>query len=151
MSLQPPPNYLKRIVVVLGLGVAFIVMASIFTPERSPAGSPRRTGDHARSPLQRQDGGAGANARSQAAIVSADAHDGLRSLGVIESGRYLIAIFATDVGPRYTIFDGESQQELGTLLTAAQVQQLLPDVDLSTLDFSSSSENQPLMLAEPLE
>jgi hypothetical protein len=142
MSLQPPPNYLKRIVVVLGLGVAFIVMASIFTPERSPAGSPRRSTNGAAE---------GARARTDAAIISADAHDGLRSLGVIESGRYLIAIFATDLGPRYTIFDGDSQQELGTLLTAAQVQQLLPEVDLSTLDFSAPSAQQPLMLVEPRE
>ena len=143
MSLQDPP-FVKRIAITLTLGCAFIVMASIFTPERSRAGSTaHRAGRQNARVIQPRSAGA------TQAIVSADAHAGLKSLGVIESGQYSLAIFATDLGPRYTILRTDSAEELGTLLTAEQVQQLLPELDLTSLDFTAPADLQPLMLAEP--
>jgi hypothetical protein len=152
MSHQTHGNLIKRIAITVALGVAFIVMASIFRPERSTAGNNQRrqrpapkavpTSEPAQPSLNASDG---------LALLSADAHAGLRSLGVIETGRYLVAIFATDLGPRYTIFDAQSQHELGTLLSAEQLSQLLPEVDLTSVDFSVPTDQQPLMLAEPRE
>jgi hypothetical protein len=143
MSLQDTP-FVKRLAITLTLGCAFIMMASIFTPERSRAGNaPQRAGrDNARviEPRPRE---------HAEAMVSADAHAGLKSLGVIESGQYSLAIFSTDLGARYTIVRTETGEELGTLLTAEQVQQLLPEVELKSLDFSAPTDLQPLMLAEP--
>ena len=139
MSPLHTPQILKRILVTLTLGLAFIVMASIFTPDRSRAsgegGAPRTSRGHDRR--------SGANG-------STDAHAGLNSLGMIETGRYAIEIFATDSGPRYTITALDSGDELGTLLTTEQVQMLLPDVDIKSLDFSANkSDSQQLMLADP--
>lgn len=140
MSQLHTPQILKRILITLSLGLAFIVMASIFTPDRSRASqdslAPRTSGK-----VQRRTGDAS----------STDAHKGLNSLGVMETGRYIIAIYATDTGPRYTITARESGEELGTLLTVEQVLQLLPEVDVSTLDFSAESgKSQPLMMADPM-
>lgn len=136
MSIHPPPEIFKRIAVTLGLGVAFIVMASIFSPDRS------RAADGVLSPRE---------SRKADDRGSTNAHEGLRSLGEIESGRYTIAIYSTDAGPRYTIITRDSGKEIGTLLTASQVEQLLPEVDLKAMDFSSPPADGPqqLMLAEP--
>lgn len=143
MSLQTSSEMLKRIGITIACGVAFLVMASVFSPDRSTAEddlAPKRLTPH--------------NLRNQSRDGSVNPHEGLRSLGVIEGGRYSITIYATDVGPRYTVIDNRSQTEIGTLLTPQQVKQLLPEVDLKSVDFSASGEDasgedQPLMLAEP--
>lgn len=137
---QQQTQILKRIAITVGLGIAFIMMASIFTPDRSRASDdlPRNRTPRARA-AERAD-----------AAPSADAHEGLNSLGVFETGRYAIAIYSTDLGPRYTIIARDSGEELGTLLTSEQVQQLLPEIDLNAIDFSATSDTQQtLMLAEP--
>lgn len=143
MSMHPPPQIFKRIGITLGLGVAFIVMASIFSPDRTRAANDGLSPREPRTSLRARDDGDNA--------ASTNAHEGLNSLGEIESGRYVIAIYSTDLGPRYTILARDSGEELGTLLSAAQVEQLLPEIDLKAMDFSTPSEDGPqqLMLTEP--
>lgn len=141
MSVHPQPQILKRIALTLGLGAAFIVMASVFSPERT------RASDNVRSPSSSRELRRNSN---PPADDSADAHQGLRSLGEIESGKYAISIFATDQGPRYTITEIDGGEEIGTLLTPAQIEQLLPELDLKSLDFSASSgDAQVMSIAEP--
>jgi len=142
MSTHQTPQILKRILITLSLGLAFIVMASIFSPDRSRASgdglAPRRSHHNQRN--------------ESANAESTNAHKGLNSLGVIESGRYDIAVYATDAGPRYTIVARDRGEDIGTLLTAEQVQLLLPEIDLKTLDFSASEgKAEQLMLADPNE
>ena len=152
MSLPTSGNIVKRIAITVALGLAFIVMASIFKPDRSTAGNGQRAINRSQPSAVpvRQPGDRAASAEGIGlATLSADAHAGLQSLGVVESGRYLIAIFSTDVGPRYTIVDAQSQHELGTLLSPEQVRLLLPEIDLKGMDFSAPTGMQPLMLAEP--
>src|SRR5687768_488404 len=107
MSTPKTPQIMKRILITLTLGLAFIVMASIFSPDRSRASG---------NGLRRSN-----NSQRPANPPSADAHQGLNSLGVIETGRYDIAVYATEAGPRYTIIARDTGDEIGTLLTAEQV------------------------------
>jgi hypothetical protein len=154
MSLPNSGNILKRIAITVALGMAFVIMASIFRPDDSTASDGRRSinrNNPAAVPARQPAENAGASDGVGLAALSADAHAGLQSLGIFESGRHMIAVFATDVGPRYTIIDARSQRELGTLLSAEQVRQLLPEVDLKATDFSAPVDMQPLMLAEPRE
>jgi hypothetical protein len=138
MSVHPQPQIFKRIALTLGLGVAFIVMASVFSPDRT------RASDDTAAPRELR------NRINRRADDSVNAHQGLRSLGEIESGKYAISIYATDQGPRYTITEIDSGDEIGTLLTPAQIEQLLPELDLKSLDFSATSDNaQTMSIAEP--
>ncbi len=138
----PPAQVLKRIAITLALGVAFIGMASIFTPERSRAGH-----DWLRQPLDPRP----PQGEPPMAAISTNAHEGLHSLGVVEAGRYAITIYSTDAGPRYTIILRDSGEEIGTLLSPAQIELLMPEVDLNAIDFSAptNASERILMLAEP--
>src|SRR5262245_34241658 len=122
------PSMLNRLVVVAVLGAAFLVMASVFSPQRTKAGDAHSSGGAAVS-------------------SSSDPHIGLRSLGTIDSSACIVHIYATAEGPRYSIYAKASGDELATLLTAEQATQLMPDLQLETSDFSASDA---LMLAEPV-
>jgi hypothetical protein len=132
---------LRRLVAASLLAMAFVVMASVFSPDRSQAGNSTNSRNEA--------GGRelGAERESQ----TSDAHAGLHSLGSIETSGHLVQIYCTEIGPRYTVFDRLTNRELGTLLTVEQVNQSYPELHLSDADFSASSDLGPLMLADPIE
>ena len=115
---------IKRSVAIAGLGVAFLVMASVFAPDRTRAG----------------------DAQSTPYGPSTDPHEGLAALGSLEDDGYRVHIYATDDGPRYSIYDISTGRELGVLLKAEQVEELFPDLPVPSMDFATSG---PLMFAEP--
>ncbi len=99
----------QRLLVILALGAAFIVMASIFVPGRTRAGAEP---DTARGPHRSS---------------STDPHEGLLALGTLENGQYRVHIYATESGPRYSIYDAGTGEELGVLMTAEKVARLFPE------------------------
>jgi hypothetical protein len=111
--------------VALMFAAAFIVMGSVFSPERLRAGGERQSGP----PPWR----------------STDPHAGLRSLGAIESAGVRVEIYATTSGPRFTVYDGRSGKALGTLLSLEQVDQAFPELMLPAKVNGSSL----LMLVDP--
>lgn len=113
---------MQRLVAAIALGIAFVVMASVFAPARSSGTE-----------------GDAADQGSTAVSVSG-------SLGVIEDDRYLIAIDATEHGPRYSVHRASDGALLDALLTAREVAELYPDVPISDL---SASSKTTLMLADP--
>ena len=120
----------QRLIVGLVLAIAFLFMASVFVPGSSRA---QFKGDE------------GKNASR---AYSAAAHQGLASLGELESPQYRVKIFATVNGPRYNVFDSDGV-EVGTLLTSAEVAQWFgKDLPLPKLRADTS---QLLMHAEPLQ
>lgn len=120
------PMVRRVLAVALFLG-AFAVMGSIFSPAFTRAG----------------DDGASSR-RSPATSISTDPHAGLRSLGSLEGGRYVIRMYATEQGARYSVYD-QSGAELGVLLTPEQVQQRFEDLPLPAIEFDVP---QQLMTAE---
>lgn len=107
-----------RVLAILALGTAFLVMASVFSPQRMLA-QPRR-----------------ATSPSQSTAASTDPHDGLRSLGSVESLSHVVRIYAAAQGPRYSVFT-HAGEELGVLMTAEQVARYFPELQLPEVDFSA--------------
>ncbi len=120
----PRPIVLGRLLAVAGLCAAFAVMASIFTPTSSEAGDAGKEGE---------------------ATVSADPHDGLKLIGMLEHRNHLIRIYGSDYGPRYSVYErrGDRWQTLGVLLSEDQMERHHPDLPLRAVEFSG----QQLMLA----
>jgi hypothetical protein len=156
---------LKRLTVLLVFAVAFLAMASVFSPERTKAGgvglNPVDGSEQQRMTTPRE---------PHPTAASIDPHEGLRSLGSLESARYAIHIYATNSGPRYSIYERADQstakvagqgvegREAGVLLTADQVNQWFPEIQLPAMDFSATdssvaaeADSATLMLAEPLD
>jgi hypothetical protein len=119
---------MERVIAGICLTIAFVVMASVFTPGGSHAEDDQR---HAADLIRN----------------SADAHAGLPSLGVIEDDVYRVEIYATDHGPRYTIFDLEQGLEVGTLLTLDTASARFPDLRLP--DMNRHDVSGPVMMADP--
>ena len=147
-SKSPARGLVRRIIACIVLGFAFVVMASVFSPDRTKAGDvPRPSGD--------------SGSRKTRAVAprsididsdSTDPHEGLRSLGTLESRGYTIQIYATAVGPRYSIYEISTGRELGALLTVQQVNQLIPDLELPAADFSAPTDpdgSGVLMMTDP--
>ena len=116
---------MERLIAGITLGLAFLVMASIFVPERTHAGG--ETGH-------------------ETPAGSTDPHQGLRSLGTLEDDCYRVTIYATTHGPRFSVSDRYEGRELGALLTADQVGRYFPDLLLPGMDFSAPMH---LMLVDP--
>ncbi|MHC4990524.1 MAG: hypothetical protein ACYTGC_06040 [Planctomycetota bacterium] len=131
----------ERTVAGITLGVAFLIMASIIVPEDS--GATERGHAPATGSITPDESHAGVS--DSHVLPSTDPHEGLRQLGSIEGAGYLVCIFATQTGPRYSIYDAESEAELATLMTAEQVSEHFPDLPLDRLEISPPG----LMLAEP--
>ncbi|MHC5005250.1 MAG: hypothetical protein ACYTJ0_19280 [Planctomycetota bacterium] len=131
---SPSPT-VERLIAGITLGIAFLVMASIIVPDPTEA----HDGDHAATIGPDASHGEGPD------LPSTDPHEGLRSLGSLDCNGYRLDVYATQVGPRYTVCD-PSGDELGVLLTAEQVQAYYPELPLPELDFSASST---IMMAEP--
>ena len=109
----------EKLIAGLSLGFAFIVMASIITPSDTTAENVEH-GNHRNS-----------------GHFSTDPHMGLTSLGSIENGNYLMKIFSTDLGPRYSIYNRKTNELLATLITSEKVQERFPDLPLQTMDFTT--------------
>ena len=109
----------EKLIAGLSLGFAFIVMASIITPSDTAAENVEH-GNHRNS-----------------GHFSTDPHMGLTSLGSIENGDYLMKIFSTDLGPRYSIYNRRTNELLATLITSEKVQERFPDLPLQTMDFTT--------------
>lgn len=121
---------IDRLLVIVSLSLAFLFMASVFVPNESRAGNAKIADDPGIS------------------LPSADAHDGLYSLGEIKGLRQTVKIFATPEGPRYTIYDTDGV-EIGTLLSIRQVIQHFND-DLPLREFQADAPVQ-LMHTEPIQ
>ncbi len=110
------PRLTHQLLIGAGLVTAFVVMASIFVPARSQA-----EGDGA-------DLGAA------------------QSLGRLESGRYVIEIFATPQGARYTISGGNgsvlarglSADQVAERFEGLELPHIRADVPLTADDHSSA-------------
>lgn len=109
----------EKLVAGLSLGFAFIVMASIFSPAHTVA---ENTGHE-------QHGDPG--------HFSTDPHEGMTSLGSIENGNYRMMIYGTDFGPRYSIYNIETDELLATLISSEKVQERFPDLPLQTMEFTT--------------
>ena len=146
-TLAAKSTVLRRVLATVACVAAFAVMASVFSPDRSRAGDvnnpwpgvPPRSVEYA-SPV------AGGAERDLAEPESVDPHQGLQSLGSIEDRGYTVRIYATQAGPRYSVYERASGRECGALLTESQVHQAFPDLQLPTMEFNG---NPSLMLAEP--
>jgi hypothetical protein len=132
-------SMMKRIVVAASLLMAFLFMASIFSPDRSNADDDLRIVD----PTSVSDA---------QAWPSTDPHAGLRSLGTFESVNFHVRVYATESGPRYSIYSARDQKELGVLMSATQVTRTFPELQLPGVKFEAAprqNDIDQLMLAEP--
>ena len=128
---------LVRLACGAGLVTGFLLMASVFVPDFSHADSTDRLSSEPRT------------------AVALDPHAGLASLGTIEDARYRIEIYSGDREPWYSVFDSKSDRLLASLLTARELGEAFPDLDIKQMEFGvpSASEDSPdsqaMMLAEP--
>lgn len=130
--MTPRWKLVRRLVVALALAAAFLVMASVFSPQRSKAGDVSASGsDRASAPS------------------STDPHEGLRSLGTLEGRNCVVKMFATPDGARYSLYEKPTGRELGVLLTPQRVHEWFPELQLPATDFSAPTGQGPLMMAEP--
>lgn len=140
---QRSAEFLRRAAAIVVLGLAFLFMGSVFAPDRTTAGERAELGAAGTAPLvRRSPAEAGV---TETAGASVDPHEGLRALGSLESGRYLIDIYATPQGPRYSVYERSAEADrtaaqpklIGALLRADQVRGLVPEIQLESMDFSA--------------
>lgn len=118
------PN-LQRILAAMAMCAAFLVMASVFVPLHSDAGDGmffQLEGDDSRQ------------------HPSVDPHEGLESIGELEHRHYRVRVFATDGGPRFTLYDAENDSEIAALMSAERIAELFPELPLDSMDFSSPTQ-----------
>jgi hypothetical protein len=126
--------FLRRLAIVAVLGVAFVLMASIFDP-----GAIRASQPDTRSP----------GASRQPELNSIDPHEGLRMLGTLHHHRYTVRMFAGAQAPLYSVYDRDGSL-LATLRTAAQIQQQFPSLPLPSLDADTPLNGRPqIMKVDP--
>lgn len=123
-----------RLVTAIAMAIGFLFMASAFTPDRSLAEFTQPGSDLNQS-------------TSLYKSHSASAYTGITSLGRIEGTQYDVEIFATSIGPRYSVW-GIDGQELATLMTRKQVTRYFGE-DLPLPDLQANSPLQ-LMHVEPI-
>lgn len=132
--MKPRAFLVQRLATFAALAVAFLIMASVFVPDRTRAEGNGSLSGEALGP-------------------STDPHDGLISLGTLETGRYMITIYASARSPLYSIRDRDGG-ELGALLTPEQVEARFPDLPIRKLEFSAETEaSRPLLImrADPAD
>jgi hypothetical protein len=128
------PSSVKRIAAGSVLTVAFLFMASVFAPDLTLA-YPEPV------PLMDPTGFISNTVTSGSVNVP-------ESLGVIESDRYLVEVFASPAGPRYSVIDRQNGAPLGLLMTADEVAEWFPDLPIPEMDFGVEGA---LMLADPAD
>lgn len=124
----------RRIGIAAAFAAAFLVMASVFSPQRSKAGDLNPASDPSMATAQ---------------STSTDPHEGLQSLGSIESRQHIVQMYSTPDGARYSIYDRATGRELGVLMTPQRLHEWFPELQFPTMDFSATEGQGPLMLAEP--
>ncbi|MCZ6834135.1 MAG: hypothetical protein O7G85_00020 [Planctomycetota bacterium] len=127
MSTHSAP-LIEKLVAGLALSFALIVMASIISPSSSVAEHKSSTSDHHEN------------------AYSTDPHEGLASLGSLEGKRYVIEAYATEHGPRYSIYNISNHEVLSVLITSERVSNWYPEVNLSEIRFDSPTA---LMMVDP--
>ena len=128
-------HWLPRLLTTITLVIGFLFMASVFTPDPSQADFSQVDSDLSQSNNPYMDS------------HSASPYTGMTSLGRIEGKIYNVEIFATPIGPRFSVW-GTDGQELATLMTRKQVMRYFGE-DLPLPDLQANSPLQ-LMHAEPL-
>lgn len=118
----------ERIVTILGLCVAFALMASIFAPDWTQAEE-----DHSL-------------ASEPTGEPAVDPHAGLFSLGILEDDQYEVHIYAGEFGPLYSVYDAADGRELGVLLDAEEVAEWFPRLPIPAMGFPADA---PVGLADP--
>lgn len=142
-----PSFTVQRILAAAGLITAFVFMASIFSPNPSRANQPAS---------------APAIAAPKVAVptptveTSTDAHAGLVSLGQIQTNAYLVTIYSTTVGLRYTVTQRSTGKEIATLMSAQDIAKYYPELPLAEIRFGTEGRDEdsgsktagPLMMAD---
>lgn len=126
---------IPRLLTAIALAIGFLFMASVFTPVQSQAEFKSTT-----SQLSQPSSSNNKN-------YSTSPYTGMTSLGRIEGTIYTVEIFATPIGPRFSVW-GLDGQELATLMTRKQVTRYFGE-DLPLHDLQANSPLQ-LMHAEPI-
>jgi hypothetical protein len=138
MSMKPSA-LMERLIAGITLTIAFLVMASVFVPDQSQAGHDASQHQGTAGP-ESDDSAAEAaappGAAAESATFSTDPHAGLRSLGSLESSRYLVEIYSTELGPRYSVYERTSGKELAVLMDPEKIARHFPDLPLPAMDFS---------------
>ena len=149
-------SVVRRVLATVLCVMAFAVMASIFSPDRTRAGGlsdqpwagiPPKSVEYPESLINLGSMHLIAP-HTEFELPSSDPHEGLQSLGIIEDCAYTIHIFATEGGPRFTVYERATGKECGALLSSSQVHQAFPDLQIPTMEFDADS---PLMLADPVQ
>ncbi|MEM7228311.1 MAG: hypothetical protein AAF432_05775 [Planctomycetota bacterium] len=158
---------MQRVLAAMVLLVAFLVMASVISPDSGQAAGHaddhHADGHHADHAAH--DHGSDAHHHDDASHAHeehADEHESHASehahgandhhgskaieLGSIEGRDHIARILSTDDGPRYTIIDAHSHEILAELITAEEVSTLFPEIPL---DVTFEPGTETLMLAEP--
>ncbi len=110
------PSTIERLLAGLALCGAFLLMASVFVPGQSSADPSINT---------------------QTITGQSDPHAGLLSLGEIADANFRVNIFSGPEGPVYSVFEAQTGQVLGTLLTPEQVSERFPELPLPDMDFDT--------------
>jgi hypothetical protein len=97
---------MERLIAAVTLCIAFVVMASIFAPDRSKAGE---------------------------AGAASDPHAQLRLLGTLESHGLVVRMYATSAGPRYSVWDSTGSKSMATLLSREEMSREFPDVPVDNM------------------
>ncbi len=128
------PSLKRRILIAIPMVVAFLVMASVFTPDRTQAIERRAAPatDNAVEPRENDK-------------ASTDPHTGLTPLGALETTDYTIEIYAGEDGPRYTVIDDGSGAYLATLITVEKVAEFFQDLQLPS---ALAEESATFILAD---
>ena len=105
-NMKGVPPIVRHVVIASILVGAFLIMASVFVPDR----------------LQ-------ARAGEDSATHSAQLTEGLPSLGELVDNRYTVKVYATPAGPRYSVYDHDGTR-VAALLSAEKVAKLYPDLPL---------------------
>lgn len=131
----------RRLLVAAGLTVAFIGMASVFSPDQSRAGSGATPRSDVATPASRA---AHSNSRSNQGAAKT------KSLGIFEGRAYTVEAFAGPDGPRYTVIDNSTGDELASGLTADEVRRRFPEVKVPGVrDSVDTDAGMQLMLVDP--
>lgn len=113
IKLRLSPRHLAVTAALLG---GFLVMASVFAPDRLQAGG---EGAVETAPIE-----------LSSEYYSSEFHRNMSLLGEIESGQYTVKFYATADGPLYSVYD-TSGTELAELLTPQQIADRFPALPLT--------------------
>ena len=159
----PSPVLMQRIIAAIVLGVAFLVLGSVFAPADSSAATDHSEhSDHNAAERHGSDEsgsetpGAGHSPASEMPTEawgevtlssnSTDPHEGLAVLGSLESANYRTVIYSTEYGPRYSVFCADEAAPLAVLLDQATLAKRFPDLPAADLAMGDVTQ---LMYVDP--